>query len=381
MHVVYLQPHFTYPGGSGNFVLETANRLTQQGLKVSIIAQAGAPDLRQKYPGINFVFVGGPLPNTISYWMKYFRIYKKVERTIDEIHPDIIFPQVFPANYWGFLYKKHNPKVPCIWYVHDPNVFVHDRRWIDGLPNPMRFLARTSNPLMSVIDTKLVSYADYALVNSKYTAECYKEIYGISEAKVIYPGVDISEFPTHPAEKEDYILCVSRLTKSKWIDLVLDALFLLKQKGINKKLVIVGDGEEKEQLIKQSQGLGLTDNVTFTGKISRDLLISYYARAQCLIFPSVGEPFGIVPIEAQAAWTPVIATRSGGPMESVVDGETGFLVEPNSVNALAEKILYFDQNKQVAESMGIAGRKNVETIFSWEKATEQLLEVFTRYVH
>lgn len=234
---------------------------------------------------------------------------------------------------------------------------------------------------MSVIDTKLVSYADYALVNSKYTAECYKEIYGISEAKVIYPGVDISEFPTHPAEKEDYILCVSRLTKSKWIDLVLDALFLLKQKGINKKLVIVGDGEEKEQLIKQSQGLGLTDNVTFTGKISRDLLISYYARAQCLIFPSVGEPFGIVPIEAQAAWTPVIATRSGGPMESVVDGETGFLVEPNSVNALAEKILYFDQNKQVAESMGIAGRKNVETIFSWEKATEQLLEFFTHYVH
>jgi len=95
----------------------------------------------------------------------------------------------------------------------------------------------------------------------------------------------------------------------------------------------------------------------------------------------VDEPFGIVPIEAQAAWTPVIATRSGGPMESVVDGETGFLVEPNSVSALAEKILYFDQNKQVAESMGITGRKNVETMFSWEKATEQLLEVFTRYVH
>ena len=68
-------------------------------------------------------------------------------------------------------------------------------------------------------------------------------------------------------------------------------------------------------------------------------------------------------------------------MESVVDGETGFLVEPNSANALAEKILYFDQNEQVAESMGIAGRKNVETMFSWEKATEQLLEVFTHYVH
>lgn len=381
MHVVYLQPHFTYPGGSGNFVLETANRLTQRGVKVSIIAQAGAPDLRQKYPGINFVFVGGPLPNTISHWMRYFRIYKKVERTIDEIHPDIIFPQVFPANYWGFLYKKHNPKIPCVWFCHEPSAFVHDRRWIDGLPNPMRFLARTSNPLMKVIDTNLASHADYALVNSKYTAERYRKIYGVSETEVIYPGVDISEFPTRPAEKEDYILCVSRLTKFKRINLVLDALSFLKLSGISKKLVIVGDGEEKENLMEQSQELGLAGTVTFTGKVSRDLLISYYAKAQCVVFPSVGEPFGIVPIEAQAAWTPVIATRSGGPMESVVDGETGFLVEPNSVNALAEKILYFDQNKQVAESMGIAGRKNVETIFSWEKATEQLLEVFTRYVH
>ena len=381
MHVVYLQPHFTYPGGSGNFILETAERLVQRGIDVSIITQAGASDLPQRYPGIQFRFVGGSLPNTISYWANYLRIYKRVEKIIDDIHPDIIFPQVFPANYWGFLYKKHKPEIPCIWYVHDPSVFIHDRRWIDGLPNPMRFFARASNPLMKVIDTNLVSHADYALVNSKYTAEQYREIYGVLETEIVYPGVDISEFPAHPIEKDDYILCVSRLTKFKQIDLVLDALSLLEQKGISKKLVIVGDGEEKENLMKQCQKLGLVDTVTFTGKVNRDLLISYYARAQCVVFPSVGEPFGIVPIEAQAAWTPVIATKSGGPMESVVDGETGFLVEPNSVNALAEKILYFDQNKQVAKSMGITGRKNVETMFSWEKATEQLLEVFTRYVH
>ncbi|MBW2664588.1 MAG: glycosyltransferase, partial [Deltaproteobacteria bacterium] len=160
MHIVYLHPHFTYPGGAGTFVLETAKRLVERGVKVSIIAQSGTSDLLQKYPGIHFVFVGGSLPNTISYWLNYFRIYKKVETILDEISPDIIFPQVFPANYWGFLYKKHNPEVPCIWYVHDPNAFVHDRRIIEGLPNPMRFFARVSNPLMKRIDTYLVSNAD-----------------------------------------------------------------------------------------------------------------------------------------------------------------------------------------------------------------------------
>ena len=133
--------------------------------------------------------------------------------------------------------------------------------------------------------------------------------------------------------------------------------------------------------MKQSQKLGLADTVIFTGKVNRDLLISYYAQgAQCVVFPGMDEPFGIVPIEAQAAWTPVIAARSGGPMESVIDGETGFLVEPNSANKLAEKLLYLDKNKKVVESMGISGRKNVEATFSWDRATEQILRVFASYV-
>lgn len=381
MHVIYLYSHFTYPGGAGIFILETAKRLVQQGIKVSIVAQRGAPELLQEYKEIHFVFVGGSLPNTVSYWVNFLRIYKKVESVLDDLSPDIVFPHIFPASYWGFLYKKHNPGIPCIWFCHEPSASIYEPKAIEGLQFPMRFYAKAANPLMRTIDKKLVSNADHILMNSKFTAKRCEKIYGISETEVVYPGIDISEFPALPAEKGDYILCISRLTKFKRIDLVLDAVSLLKKRGFSKKLVIVGDGEEKENLMKKSQKLGLTDTVTFTGKVNRDLLVSYYARAQCVVFPSVDEPFGIVPIEAQAAWTPVIATRSGGPIESVVDGETGFLVEPNSVNALAEKILYFDQNKQVAESMGIAGRKNVETIFSWEKATEQLLEFFTHYVH
>lgn len=381
MHVVYLYPHFTYPGGAGILVLETAKRLVGRGIKVSIICQTGAPDLPQRYPGIQFRFVGGSLPNTISYWINYFRIYKRVEKILDEIHPDIVFPHVFPANYWGFLYKKHNPEVPCIWFCHEPSAFVHERKVIDGLPNLMRFLARSSNPLMKVIDTNLVSYVDYTLVNSEYTAEQYRKIYGILKTEVVYPGVDISEFPACPAEKEDYVLCVSRLTKFKRIDLVLDAMSLLKQKGISKKLVIVGDGEERGNLNAQSKELSLDDTVTFTGKVNRNLLISYYARAECVVFPGADEPFGIVPIEAQAAWTPVIATRSGGPIESVIDGETGFLVEPNSVDELAERISYLDKNKEVVESMGILGRKNVENRFSWDRSTEQILQAFISCVH
>lgn len=380
MHIVYLYSHFTYPGGAGIFILETAKRLVQKGVKVSIIAQTGSSELLRKYKEINFIFVGGPLPNTVSYWINYPWIYKKVETALDNLNPDIIFPQIFPASYWGFLYKKHNSKIPCIWFCQEPSASIYEKRAIEGLQFPMCLFAKIANPLMRIIDPKLVSNADYILTNSKFTAKRCENIYGISRIEVVYPGVNISEFPTFPAEKEDYILCVSRLTKFKRIDLVLDVVYLLKQRGISKKLLIVGDGEEKKNLMRKSQKLGLVNIVTFTGKVNRDLLISYYARAECVVFPSVNEPFGIVPIESQAAWTPVIATRSGGPMENVIDAESGFLVRPDSVEEIADKIQYLSQNKDIAKSMGISARKNISATFSWEKASEQIYEVFTRYV-
>ena len=156
MHLVYLHPHFTYPGGGGTVVLETAKRLVKMGVKVSIITQSGNSERLKQYPEIHFEFVGGPLPNSFSYWIQYFAIYKRVERILDDISPDIIFPQVFPANYWGFLYKKHNPKVPCLWFCHEPSAFVHDIKIINGLPEPMRFFAKLSNPFMKYIDKKMI---------------------------------------------------------------------------------------------------------------------------------------------------------------------------------------------------------------------------------
>ncbi|MGV8108427.1 glycosyltransferase [Methanospirillum sp.] len=121
------------------------------------------------------------------------------------------------------------------------------------------------------------------------------------------------------------------------------------------------------------------DKITFTGKLSRDLLISYYAKALCVVFASIDEPFGIVPIESQAAFTPVIATKSGGSLEMVNEGKTGFLIEPNSLDELAERVQYLSQNRDVVEIMGIAGRKFVENNFSWDVATERLFDVFQKF--
>ena len=379
MHIVYLHPHFTYPGGAGTVVLETAKRLQQRGTKVSIVTQTISSEIKKSYPEINFECIGGQLPNTIFYWLNFFIYYSKVEEILDKINPDIVFPHVFPSNYWGFLYKRHNPKIPCIWFCHEPSAFVHDMRVINGLSNPMRFLAKLSNPVMRVLDRKLVSYSDHILVNSNFTANRCKEVYGYETSDTVYPGIEMDEFPATPAEKEAYFLCVSQLTKFKNVDQAITSVARLKEKGIDIKLIVVGDGPERKHLIEQAGNLGITENIHFPGKVDREQLISLYARALCVIFLSVDEPFGIVPIEAQAAWTPVIATKSGGPLESVIDDESGFLISPNSVDELMEKLLYLSKNPHVAVQMGITGRNCVSQSYSWDVAANRLLEIFAGY--
>jgi glycosyltransferase involved in cell wall biosynthesis len=370
MHIVYLHPHFTYPGGSSTFVLETARRLAERGLRITLVAQRGDKDVIGDYSELDFIFVGGNLPDSFSYWANFFQIYRRVQEVLDDIAPDIIFPQVFPANYWGFLYKRYNPRVRCLWFCHEPSAFVHDRQVIDGLYLPMRIAAKISNPVMKIVDRYLVSCADQILVNSRFTASRCKEVYGIAAQKVIYPGVDLCEFPDTLPEKDDYILCVSRLTKFKRIDVALEAMKILKDAHKEKRLVIVGDGEERQNLMQMSRSMGLEDTVIFKGRLGRKELISCYAGAQCVVFPSIGEPFGIVPIEAQAAWTPVIAINDGGPMESILHGISGYLVEPHSAQLIADKIRLISEDALMRESLMVNARANVVKRFTWDNTAD-----------
>ncbi len=68
-------------------------------------------------------------------------------------------------------------------------------------------------------------------------------------------------------------------------------------------------------------------------------------------------------------------------MESIINGESGFLIKPGSVNELVEKLIYFSRNPHTAESMGISARKTISDKFNWENTSEKLLEIFTRYAH
>ncbi|WKZ27406.1 MAG: glycosyltransferase [Candidatus Paceibacterota bacterium] len=156
------------------------------------------------------------------------------------------------------------------------------------------------------------------------------EAYWKRSAPIIYPPVRTDVFYPVQNARRDVFLAAGRLVSYKRFDIAIRAA-----RAAGVPLVIVGDGPERARLERLAQGA-----VTFVGRVSDDELRDLYAHAQALVFPQE-EDFGIVPVEAMACGTPVIAYARGGAAETVLDGVTGTLVHEQSVEAFASALHTF----------------------------------------
>jgi glycosyltransferase involved in cell wall biosynthesis len=119
------------------------------------------------------------------------------------------------------------------------------------------------------------------------------------------------------------------------------------------------------------------DHIVFHGVVPNNDIVSYYQRADLFVFPSVWhEPFGIPVVEAMACALPVVGTRSGGIAESIVDGETGILVQRADADGLAQALLRLLRSDALRLAMGEKARRRAETCFSWDRLVEALLEEY-----
>ncbi len=143
--------------------------------------------------------------------------------------------------------------------------------------------------------------------------------------------------PEQPRKSDPFVfIWAGRFEHVKGIDLLLEATHLLKQK-INStfRIRLAGKGSLRSELELQSERLGLTGEVEFLGRISREEMQQEMQGANCFVLPTRYEAFGVVLIEAMASGLPVIATRSGGP-DTIITKENGLLIDPDDVNQLAE---------------------------------------------
>ncbi len=171
---------------------------------------------------------------------------------------------------------------------------------------------------------------DFFIANSKHIAERIKKIYN-RESTVIYPPVDVDFFSLEEI-KEDYYFTASRLVQYKKTQLIIEAFNQLP----HLKLIVAGDGPELEKLQKTAK-----NNIEFVGYIENKKLRSLMQKAKAFVF-AAEEDFGIIPVEAQACGTPVIALAKGGTLETVIENKTGIFFVEQSAEKIKQAVLNFE---------------------------------------
>jgi glycosyltransferase involved in cell wall biosynthesis len=166
----------------------------------------------------------------------------------------------------------------------------------------------------------------------------------------------------------DFVLSVGRLDRAKRVDLLLEAA--ATESAL--KVIVVGDGPDRERLEQLAGELELDGRVTFAGRVGDEALADFYARCLAVFYAPVDEDFGFVPYEAFLSEKPIVTTRdAGGPLEVVADGETGVVCEPAPA-AVATAFAFLAANVEQARAQGRAG-KAIAARLTWDAVIDRLL--------
>jgi phosphatidylinositol alpha-1,6-mannosyltransferase len=241
---------------------------------------------------------------------------------------------------------------------------------------------------------KIGNDTDYLTYISEYTHKKIAKALSpeaASRMRRIVPGVNVTEFsPTNSSfgnqlraelgwTDRPVIVCVSRLMARKGQDELIRALPEVHETSPMASLIIVGEGPYRKDLESLVKKFGLEEFVHLTGKVSQGELSKWYAAGDIFAMPCrtrMGgwdvEGLGIVFLEGSATGLPVIAGDSGGAIDAVLDGETGYLVNGTNTSEIAQRISYLISNPDVAKRMGEAGRNWVSQEWTWDQNFKKL---------
>ncbi|MGC1394051.1 MAG: glycosyltransferase family 4 protein [Coleofasciculaceae cyanobacterium] len=275
---------------------------------------------------------------------------------------DVVICLKFPT-----FYLKHPNKVAWLIHQHRSVYELWDTPFTEGLSNT----SEGKNLRQDIIkrDTKALKSFKNLYTIARTVSERLQHFNQISSIPLYNPPRLANYFYTAPAEP--YIFFPSRLEDLKRQDLLIKSMRYVRSPVV---ALLAGEGGKKTDLKHLISQLNLNQRVRLLGQITDDEMLGFYAHSLGVFFGSYSEDYGYVTLEAMLAAKPVITcSDSGGSLEFVVNGETGFVVEPNP-EAVAQAIdeLYF--NQKGAAEMGKAGLERYHVLdISWDNVVQKLL--------
>ncbi|MCL5935461.1 MAG: glycosyltransferase family 4 protein [Bacillota bacterium] len=261
-----------------------------------------------------------------------------------------------------------------------PLVFTYHTLY-DQYTHYMPFAKEFSKEITRKVCVDFCNRCDLVITPTEIISEHIRDMGVTSAVKWLPTGIQLKEFAgvdrtwlrkTYGLASDEFILLfVGRAGKEKNIPFIIDSLLELRKQYPNTKLVVVGEGPESENIKNYSGKLGLSEHVIFTGKLSSQDLVKAYGGADLFVFGSLTETQGIVIAEAKAAGLPVVAVNAYGVANMVIDGEDGFLVEPE-LPAFVERIGLLLEDSALRKHMGERALVNVQQLTS-RKCAEKLV--------
>lgn len=381
--IIYLHPHFVADGGAGRMVLETARRLADCGHQVHVVCiRADQTIVGNVSEHVQFHQIGGPLSSSIGFWIQFTHSCRQVLKVIDAIASKadglktVLFPQVFPANWWGAFMVRYRPQFGSVWYCQEPSAFIHSSVWKRSLPWPKNWIAILISPLMAWLDRRLCERFSRVLVNSEFSRRNVIHVYGFpgQACRTVYLGVDHQRFkPDSSTIRKPWVCVIAKITRFKNVDVIVKAIAELVRRGLNDvHLHVVGVGDALEECQHTAEADGITEHVTFHGRLGDDRVVELLQQSRVFCLASADEPFGLVVVEALACGTPVVAMDSGGPREILNNLQCGRLCPSVAVPQIANALEHFlTMNEKTFATVSHAATQRAKE-FSWDNATQQI---------
>ncbi len=373
MKIVQVSPYdYTHPSGVNRHLFSLGETFTQMGHEVKYILPSSRP--KEACPNRNVTFIGTPIPmhasgsivrSPVSPWIFYSDHYNLCEMLEDEQF-DIV--------------HMHEPLFPplttaCLRYSRSTNIGTfHATR-------PRSWGYWFWRPWLNQWIPKL----DGRIAVSK-PARDFISRYFPGEYAIIPNGIDLERFDTYTEPFVEYmdgkinILFVGRLERRKGFRYLLEAFRRAKQNNSNIRLIVVGPINKLRLHYKLLTKIYNLEDIIYVDYVSNEDLSRFYHTCDIFCAPATGkESFGIVLLEAMAAYKPVLATNIDGYASVLSQNVDGLMVPPKNITALAEALKVLINDKQLRQSLGKAGREKAER-HNWDKVSAQVMDYYEQTI-
>lgn len=378
MNILIIQNPYKHQGFSGGEIhtLQVANGMRDRGHSVFFAGSSPYLLAEAKKQGFETEEINFAGDEAVSEWpiLKFFFTWRKIF-----------------ANYKKFLQQCKKEKRINVLYLLS---------WNEKFLLP-KFASKILGMKVIMVEHRLLErfiqknpFKSWYVRNSKYaTAVAVSEAVkkglielGISKSriKVIYNGVDAEKFKkaqnvqqeVQENEKIIRIGTISRLSKDKGVNYLIDAIDEIVKKYPNVQFNIVGEGPDEAKIREKINRTKLERKIKLLGFIGHSKVVKFLSNLDIFIFaPTHGESFGIVLAEAGIMGVSCVSSNVGGTSEVIKDGETGFVVPPSNTEALAKAMLKLIEDKSLRRSMGEKARVRVLEKFTLEKMINSFAEI------